>query len=69
MSNAAAIVCGIAASMSRKVWWIDPLGGILVSAYIIYSWALICKGQGKTATCPGKVAAALAVKNTQSCSQ
>ncbi|KAK9799415.1 hypothetical protein WJX73_005545 [Symbiochloris irregularis] len=27
------------------VWWIDPAGAILISLYIIWSWAVICKGQ------------------------
>lgn len=45
MSNGVAILCGIGASQSRRLWWIDPVGGILVSLYIIYSWLLICKGQ------------------------
>lgn len=45
LSNATAIACGIGASFSRKVWWIDPAGAILISLYIIWSWAVICKGQ------------------------
>ena len=45
ISNAAAIACGAVASYDRRLWYIDPLGGILASVYIIYSWALICKAQ------------------------
>ena len=45
ISNLAAIACGGVASSSRKLWYIDPIGGILASIYIIYSWALICKAQ------------------------
>ena len=45
LSNATAIACGIGASSSRKVWWIDPAGAILISCYIIWSWMLICKSQ------------------------
>ena len=45
LSNSTAIACGIGASTSRKVWWIDPAGAILISMYIIWSWMLICKSQ------------------------
>ena len=45
ISNAAAIACGAVASQWRKLWYVDPLGGILASIYIIWSWALICKAQ------------------------
>ncbi|KAK9807039.1 hypothetical protein WJX72_011532 [[Myrmecia] bisecta] len=38
MSNLSAIAFGGAASMSRKLWWIDPAGAILISLWIIYSW-------------------------------
>lgn len=45
MSNVVAILTGAAASWWHKGWWIDPLGGILISLYIIYSWGAICKEQ------------------------
>lgn len=45
LSNMSAIACGIGASTSRKVWWIDPAGAILISLYIVWSWLLICKNQ------------------------
>ena len=45
LSNMGAIACGIGASMSRKVWWIDPAGAIVISLYIVWSWMVICKGQ------------------------
>ena len=51
LSNAAAILCGVGASLSRKCWWIDPLGGILVSLYIIWSWVVICMGQASLRSC------------------
>ncbi|KAL0026354.1 hypothetical protein WJX79_002339 [Trebouxia sp. C0005] len=37
------IILGVAAGL--KGWWIDPVGGILISLYIIYSWGAICKEQ------------------------
>ena len=33
------------ASISEKVWWIDPAGAILISCYIIFSWGMISKSQ------------------------
>ena len=45
MSNVVAILTGAAASWWHKGWWIDPVGGILISLYIIYSWGAICKEQ------------------------
>ena len=45
MSNVIAILTGAAASWWHEGWWIDPLGGILISLYIIYSWGAICKEQ------------------------
>ena len=45
LSNAGAIACGIGASLSRKVWWIDPVGAIVISLYIIFSWLSILTGQ------------------------
>ena len=45
VSNLGAIAFGAIASISPKVWWFDPVGAILISAYIIWSWACILKGQ------------------------
>ena len=45
VSNLGAIAFGAIASSSQKVWWFDPVGAILISAYIIWSWACILKGQ------------------------
>ncbi|CAK0784774.1 hypothetical protein CVIRNUC_007978 [Coccomyxa viridis] len=45
VSNLGAIAFGAIASSSQKVWWFDPAGAILISAYIIWSWACILKGQ------------------------
>ena len=45
ISNLGAIAFGAIASISQKVWWFDPLGAILISLYIIWSWMCILKGQ------------------------
>ena len=45
MSNVVAILTGALASWWHEGWWIDPVGGILISLYIIYSWGAICKEQ------------------------
>ena len=45
ISNLGAIAFGATASISPTVWWFDPVGAILISAYIIWSWACILKGQ------------------------
>ena len=50
ISNLGAIAFGAIASSSQKVWWFDPVGAILISAYIIWSWACILKGQVYTLT-------------------
>jgi divalent metal cation (Fe/Co/Zn/Cd) transporter len=36
--NVAAIVFPIIAYYQHKVWWIDPAGGLAISAYILYRW-------------------------------
>ena len=51
ISNLGAIAFGAIASSSHKVWWFDPVGAILISAYIIWSWACILKGQVSSQTC------------------
>ncbi|EIE27327.1 cation efflux protein [Coccomyxa subellipsoidea C-169] len=45
VSNLGAIACGAIASISPKVWWVDSVGAILISLYIIWSWARILQGQ------------------------
>lgn len=45
MSSAMAIGTAALASISEKVWWIDPAGAILISCYIIFSWGMISKSQ------------------------
>ena len=30
-----------------QVWWVDPAGAILISAYIIFSWAVILRNQAR----------------------
>ena len=45
ISNLGAIAFGAIASISQKVWWFDPVGAILISLYIIWSWMCILKGQ------------------------
>lgn len=52
MSNVVAILTGAAASWWHNCWWIDPVGGILISLYIIYSWGAICKEQVRCKTPP-----------------
>lgn len=36
--NVAALVFPIIAFYERKVWWIDPAGGLAISAYILWRW-------------------------------
>lgn len=45
LSSLTAILTGAVASWWSKGWWVDPVGGILISAYIIYAWGAICKEQ------------------------
>lgn len=45
VSNLGAIAFGAVASISSSVWWVDSLGAILISLYIIWSWARILQGQ------------------------
>ena len=53
ISNLGAIAFGAIASTTQKVWWFDPLGAILISLYIIWSWMCILKGQARNpTTCP-----------------
>lgn len=42
-----------------QVWWVDPAGAILISAYIIFSWAVILRNQARLASaaacCPASL--------------
>lgn len=38
LSNAVAAVALFAALLSKDLWFIDPIGAIIISLYIIYSW-------------------------------
>mmetsp|Transcript_1565 Transcript_1565/g.4635 ORF Transcript_1565/g.4635 Transcript_1565/m.4635 type:complete len:426 (+) Transcript_1565:354-1631(+) len=44
-SNAGAIVTAAVASVWEKGWWVDPVGAIIISLYIVYRWIDLCKGQ------------------------
>lgn len=45
LSNLTAIACGVVGTQSARLWYVDPWGAIVISAYIIYSWGLICMNQ------------------------
>ena len=36
---------GVSAWHGRKVWWVDPVGAILISCYIVYTWIGIASEQ------------------------
>ena len=38
MSNAVAIMTAVLATRHRSVWWVDPVGAILISGIIMYRW-------------------------------
>lgn len=38
LSNAVAAVALVAVLFSRDLWFVDPIGAIIISLYIIYSW-------------------------------
>ena len=39
LSNSAALAAAIATQWALSLWFVDPVGAILISIYIIYSWA------------------------------
>lgn len=41
LSNALALVFASLTMVSHATWWLDPVGGILISLYIIRSWVLV----------------------------
>ena len=50
-----------------QVWWVDPAGAILISAYIIFSWAVILRNQARlvpAAACCQRTAAAACLRPT-----
>ena len=49
-SNSAAIVIALIATLWKKGWWVDPVGGILISAAIIWRWILVTLEQVTTLT-------------------
>ena len=44
-SNTAAIVIAVIAVLWRRGWWVDPVGGILISVAIIFRWVLVTLAQ------------------------
>ncbi|GMI32455.1 hypothetical protein TeGR_g4714, partial [Tetraparma gracilis] len=38
LSNAVAVVAVVLASYSSSLWWVDPVGAIFISLYIMWSW-------------------------------
>jgi len=46
LSNASALVFASLTCVKQETWWVDPVGGILISCYIIRSWVLTATEQG-----------------------
>mmetsp|Transcript_104397 Transcript_104397/g.225253 ORF Transcript_104397/g.225253 Transcript_104397/m.225253 type:complete len:355 (-) Transcript_104397:202-1266(-) len=40
LSNASALVFASMTRINGDLWWMDPIGGVLISVYIIRSWCL-----------------------------
>mmetsp|Transcript_49454 Transcript_49454/g.127630 ORF Transcript_49454/g.127630 Transcript_49454/m.127630 type:complete len:346 (-) Transcript_49454:92-1129(-) len=40
LSNAAALVFASVTRVNGSLWWVDPVGGVLISVYIIRSWCM-----------------------------
>ena len=38
LSNVVAVGALVVATIRRDMWWVDPLGAIAISVYIMYSW-------------------------------
>lgn len=45
LSNASALVFASLTRLRGELWWMDPVGGILISIYIIRSWVLTAVDQ------------------------
>ena len=67
MSSAMAIGTAALASISEKVWWIDPAGAILISCYIIFSWGMISKSQVTLAMTSSAYCFSSAAPESRSC--
>lgn len=45
MSNSVAIVAAYLASRSQTVWYLDPMGAICISCFIVYNWVETAREQ------------------------
>jgi hypothetical protein len=45
MSNLCAIITAILAGVVANGWWVDPVGAIAISLYIVARWLAIAKQQ------------------------
>jgi hypothetical protein len=45
MSNLCAIITAILAGVVADGWWVDPVGAIAISLYIVVRWLAIAKQQ------------------------
>jgi len=45
LSNASALLFASLTRLDSKLWWMDPVGGILISIYIIRSWCMTAWAQ------------------------
>merc|ERR1719433_619034 len=45
LSNFSALLFASLTRLDRKLWWLDPVGGILISLYIIRAWCLTAIAQ------------------------
>jgi len=45
LSNASALAFASLTRVNTGLWWVDPVGGILISVYIIRSWCLTAVAQ------------------------
>ena len=43
--NIAALIFPLVAHYQRQVWWIDPAGGLVISAYILWRWHSVANEQ------------------------
>eukprot|EP00878_Enallax_costatus_P010770 GHUV01011247.1.p1 GENE.GHUV01011247.1~~GHUV01011247.1.p1 ORF type:complete len:243 (+),score=45.63 GHUV01011247.1:111-731(+) len=50
MSNMCAIVTAVLAGLVPNGWWIDPVGAVAISMYIVVRWLAIAKQQVRTVT-------------------
>jgi cation diffusion facilitator family transporter len=46
LSNASALLFAGLTCVKQETWWMDPVGGVLISSYIIRSWWLTATEQG-----------------------